>query len=263
MSREVLRISVLGMLALAVVACTPAGGPTAMASQEASVPRGGGGGVVQLNGQFTEGLVVVGTGTASAEPEIANVVFGVELQGEDPAAIVDEAAEKIDQAIAASRALGLAEADIRTTGYNLWVETVRDPDNGTPSGEIIYHVSHYVRVRLRDLEQVGGLLGAVVESGANAISEVSFAVEDQEALMEQARQQALEKAASRAEQMAAGLEITLGKPISVMETGGGYPVMDVPEGIGGAGERGAVAAPSISPGTFSVSVSVQVVYEIR
>jgi hypothetical protein len=33
-------------------------------------------------------------------------------------------------------------------------------------------------------------------------------------------------------------------------------------GVGGGGGM-EVAAPSISPGTFSVSVSVQVVYEIR
>jgi hypothetical protein len=252
-------MSVLGVLALALAACTHAVAPTALASDEASVSRGGGVGL-QVDREVATGLVVVGTGTASAEPEIASVVFGVELQGDEPATIVDQAAGKIDQAIATSRALGVEEADIRTTGYNLWVETVRDPETGSPTGDIIYHVSHYLRVTLRDLDIVGDLLAAVVESGANAISEVSFTVEDPDALMEQARRQALERAASRAQQMAAGLDIALGQPISVMETGGGYPVMDVPGGIGGGAVE--AAAPS-SPGTFSVSVSVQVVYEIR
>jgi hypothetical protein len=87
---------VLGLLAMALVACSPALSPTARAPEEASVPRGGGG--TQVNGQFTERLVVVDTGTASAEPEMDSVVFGVELQDDDPAAIVDEAAGKIDQA---------------------------------------------------------------------------------------------------------------------------------------------------------------------
>jgi uncharacterized protein YggE len=254
-------MSIFGVLAVVLMACTPAVSPTALASEEVSVARGGGGGV-QVNGQFIEGLVVVGIGTATTEPEIATVVFGVELQGDDPAAIVDEAAGKIDQAMAASRELGIADEDIRTTGYNLWVETVRDAEDGTPTGEIIYHVSHYLRATVRDLEQVGSLLGAVVESGANAISEVSFTVEDPDALVEQARQRALEDVAARAQQMAGGLDITLGQPISVMETGGGYPV-GVPEGVGGGGARVELTAPSISPGTFSVSVSVQVVYEIR
>jgi len=262
MNRSILRILILGLLALALAGCAPAAGSTAMASEEASLPRGGGGGLLQSDGQPTAGLVVVGTGTASAEPEIANIVFGVELQGDDAAAIVDEAAGNIDSAIAASTALGVTQADIRTTGYNLWVETVRDPDTGTPTDEIIYHVSHYVRATSRDLDGVGELLAAVVESGANTVSEVRFSVEDPDALVEQARQQALEQAASRAQQMAAGLDITLGKPISVMETGGGYPVIEG-AGIGGGGTRAEMAAPSISPGTFSVSVSIQVVYEIR
>jgi hypothetical protein len=48
----------------------------------------------------------------------------------------------------------------------------------------------------------------------------------------------------------------------VMETSGGYPVSPAIEWeVGGGG--GGVAAPSITPGGFSVSVSVQVVYEIR
>jgi uncharacterized protein YggE len=70
------------------------------------------------------------------------------------------------------------------------------PSARIPTGDIVYHVSHYIRVTLRDLDSVGGLLAAVVESGANAISEVSYTVEDPDALMEQARQQALEKAAA-------------------------------------------------------------------
>jgi hypothetical protein len=44
-----------------------------------------------------------------------------------------------------------------------------------------------------------------------------------------------------------------------METSGGF----MPNGIGGGGMTAEVAAPSISPGTFSVSVNIQVVYEIR
>jgi hypothetical protein len=232
-----------------------------MASEEAVTARGGGGGLTQSNGQVTEGLVVVGTGTVSAEPEMANVVFGVELQGDDPAAIVDDAAERVDQAIAAAVELGVAEEDVRTTGYNLWVETVRDPDTGTPTGEVLYHIWHQVRVKLSDIDRVGDLLGAVVGAGANTVSEVNFSVEDPDALMEQAREQALEKAAARAQQMAEGLGLTLGSPVSVMETGGGSPV---PLGLGGGGEMVVEgAAPSISPGTFSVSVSVQIVYEIQ
>ena len=132
-----------------------------------------------------------------------------------------------------------------------------------PTDEVIYHAAHHVQVTLRDLDKVGDLLAAVVEAGANSVSGVSFAVEEPDALVEQARQEALENAAAKAAQMADGLDITLGKPASVMEASGGYPMTPVMVewGVGGGG--GGMAAPSIDPGSFVVSVSVQAVYQIQ
>jgi len=262
MRRKLWKVLTLVVLGLALTACGQARALPTLAAENAAPARGGGGGI-SSTGQFTEGLAVVGTGTANAEPEVARITFGVELRGDDPATLVDEGAEKIDRAVAAAQEMGVADEDVRTTGYSLWVENVYDPEKGVPTGEVIYHLSHYVKLTLRDLDVVGELLATVVEAGANTISEVSFTVEDPEALVEQARQQALEDAGARAQQMAEGLGIALGKPISVAETGGGFPV-PVERGIGGGGMvMEEVAAPSISPGAFSVSVSVQIVYEIR
>jgi uncharacterized protein YggE len=261
MKRKMWIVSLPVVLVLTLVACGRAGAlPTLAAGEAMPSLGGGGGGTVSSTGQFAEGLVVVGTGTASAEPEVAQINLGVELRGDDPAALVDEAARKIDRAIAAAGELGVAEGSVQTTGYNLWVENVYDPEKGTPTGEVVYHLSHYIQVTLRDLDQVGELLAVAVEAGANSISGVNFTVEDPQALVEQARQKALEDGAARAKQMAEGLEIALGKPIMVMETSSGYPVLVDGKGGGGMVEG---AAPAISPGTFSVSVNVQIVYEIR
>jgi hypothetical protein len=143
------------------------------------------------------------------------------------------------------------------------VETIYNPESGAPTGEVVYHVSHHVQVTLRDLDKVGDLLASVVKVGVNSISGVSFTVEEPEALVEQARRAALADAAAKAKQMADDLSITLGKPTLVMETSGGYPVtpVTVEWGVGGGG--GGMSVPSITPGSFLVSVSVQVVYEIR
>lgn len=259
MKSKHLRMLVLAGLTMALTACTQPTAPGVLAS-ETTAALGGGGGLTQSNGEIANGVVAVGTGTVSAEPEMANMVFGVELQGDDPAAIMEEATERIDQAIAAAVEVGVAEEDVRTTGYNLWVETVRDPDTGTPTGEVLYHIWHQVRVKLSDIDRVGDLLGTVVEAGANTVSEVTFTVEDPDALMEEAREEALENAAARAQQMAEGLGLTLGSPVSVMEIGGGGPMA---LGLGGGGEMMAAAKPSVSPGSLSVSVSVQIVYEIE
>lgn len=264
MYRNAWLIGLVSLLAVTLTACGASTTPPTLAADEASVARGGSA-AVSVSGQLTEGVIVVGTGTANAEPEISLVTFGVELRGDDPAALVDQAAQTIDRAIAAAADLGVAEEDMETAGYSLWVENVYDPETGMPTGEVIYHVSHYVQATVRDLDRVGDVLAGVVGAGANTISAVSFSVEDPEALVEQARQTALESAQAQAQQIASGLGITLGQPVLVMETGGGYPVVEVmmERAYGGGMAPMDVAAPSISPGAFSVSVSVQVVYEIR
>lgn len=249
------------LLLLTTSSCGQAGTSPTLAAGEPARALGGGGIVSYApSGSITQGLVTTGTATVSAEPEIAQITFGVDLRGDDPAAVVNEAAQKINRAIAAAREVGVAEKDLQTTGYNVWVETVHDPQTGQPTGQVVYHVSHFVMATLRDLSKTGDLLAAVIEAGVNSISGVNFAVENPDALVKQARQKALENARAQAEQMAQVLGISLGKPILVSE-GGGYPIVApvLAERMGGGG----VEVPSISPGAFSVTVSVQVIYEIR
>jgi uncharacterized protein YggE len=253
------KLSSIGVLILMVSILSACGQPGAPSSAPSGTARVSAGGGVLPSGQFSEGLVVVGTGTASADPEIARVTFGVELHGDDPVALVDEAATKIDAAIAAAKGLGVAEADVQTVNYNLWVETVTDPQTGTPTGEVVYHLTHQVRVTLRDLTQVGALLAAVIEAGANTVSGVTFTVEDSGALVEEARQEALQDAQAKAERMADTLGTVLGPPVLVEEVSGGYPT-PVERASGASAPD--VAAPPVSPGSFSVSVSVQVVYRL-
>ncbi len=249
------------LLLLTASSCGQAGTAPTLAAGEPARALGGGGSVSYVSGgTITQGLVATGTATVSAEPEIVQVTFGVDLRSNDPAAVVNEAAQKINRAIAAAREVGVAEKDIQTTGYNVWVETVYDPQTGQPTGQVVYRASHFVMATLRDLSKTGNLLAAVVEAGANSISGVNFTVENPDALVREARRKALENARAQAEQMAQVLGVSLGKPVLVSE-GGWYPVATVmrTEGMGGGG----VEAPSISPGAFSVTVSVQVVYEIR
>ena len=255
-------IGILIIATLALSACGVATRTTPATSSVTSSTEGAGFVVQQQTAQSgSQGIVVIGTGTASAEPEVAQITLGVELRGDDPAQVVAEAAGRIDQAIAAARGAGIAAEDIRTAGYNLWVENIYDPARGIPTGEVVYHVSHYVEVKLRDMSAVGQVLAEAVGAGANSISGVNFTVEEPAVLMEQAREKAIEDAAVKAQQMAAKLGIELGRPILVSDVSLNYPV---PMGAGfGGGAAMEAAAPDMTPGSFSVSASVQIAYEIR
>jgi uncharacterized protein YggE len=255
----VMVVSAVALAALLAGCGTIRALPTYAAPERA--PLGGGGGVSVSPSQQMSGVWVVGTGEASADPEVARITFGVDLRGDDPAQLVDEGTRKSDAAIAAIGELGVAEDDVKTVGYNLWVETVHDPDTGRPTGEVVYRMSHQTRATVRNLGAVGNILAAVVQAGANSISEVSFSVDDPQALVEQARRDALDDAKARAQLMAEELGITLGKPVLVTEGGISVP-FDARMGMGGGGGM-AESAVSISPGAFSVSVSVQVAYEIQ
>ncbi len=214
---------------------------------------------IPINTTYTPGLTVIGTGTVEAEPELAYVTLGVDLKGDHPGNVVNEASTRMDAVLKAVQAAGVAENDIRTVGYNLWVEQRYDPQTGQPTGVIKYHVVHTIRLTVRDLGKVGTLLAAAVEAGANTISEVTYSVADPEALVAQARQKALADAQKKAQEMAAALDLSLGKVVSVSESGGWVPGPVYREGVGG----GALpAAEPLPAGSFSVSVSVVVVYEL-
>lgn len=258
--RKVYGVSAALVLVILLGACSALAPGATLASSEARPVSGGG--PVAVNGQFREGVVVSGTGIASAEPEVAEVTFGVEVQGEDPDALVSEAAEKMNAAMDAAKAFGILEDKTQTVGYNLWVETVRDRETGRPTGEIVYHLDHSVRVTTDRIDDVGELLAGIVGAGVNTISQVNFTVKDPQGLVTQAREAALADARARAEQIADHLGIELGRPVYVTEMGGGYPA-PVVRGLGGGEMMEAAAAPNVAPGSFSVTVNVQIVYEIK
>lgn len=237
------------------------GGCELLSSEPADASAVGGGGSVQraMTGPgegYPSGLVVVGTGTAESDPDVAYINLGVDLQGEDAATIVSDATDRMNQVLDAIKGAGVADQDIRTVGYNLWVEQQHDPQTGRPTGEITYRVSHTVRVTVRDLDQVGALLSQAVDAGANSVGGVSFSVEDPAALNDEARQQAIADAQEKARKMAGDLDVTLGKIISVSEGGGAVPVPTYAEGRGGA------SPVPIQAGSFSVTVNVVLVYEL-
>jgi len=118
-----------------------------------------------------------------------------------------------------------------------------------------------VRVTVRDLDNIGELLNAAVEAGANSIYGVQFDVEDDESARSDARQAAVDDAQKQAEELAEAAGVGLGRVQSI-STYGGIPV-PLYEGKGGAGPMSLAAEVPISPGQLMLTVDVNVVYEIR
>jgi uncharacterized protein YggE len=206
-------------------------------------------------------ITVTGMGEAYGDPDTAQIQLGVSVRDENVASAVDSANEVVQSVTDALVGLGIDEVDIQTTNYSVWPEDVYDPATGRQTGERIFHVDSTVNVIVRDVSRMSDVIATGLEAGANNIYGISFSIEDTAPLAEQARENALQDAAARAQALAEGMGLTLGKVVSVTEYGGGGITSRVQEAAAAEGLGGG-AAPPISPGQTGVSVQVQVVYEI-
>jgi uncharacterized protein YggE len=202
---------------------------------------------------------VAGSGQVFLTPDIAYITIGVRTEGEDAAKSVasnNSQAKKVEEEI---ESLGVDEKDIQTTNFN--IHPMHEYDEMGNIRGTIYVVENTIRVTMRDLDMIGELLSAAVESGANFIHGIQFDVADKSEALSEAREAAVESAQAQAEELAQAAGVNLGRVESIT-TYGGYPT-PLYEGIGGGAPRSVAAEVPISPGQLSISVEVNMVYEIR
>jgi len=186
-------------------------------------------------GDIPPTISVSGSGTASAAPDVAYVQLGVETINTNAATAVSENTKKMQAVMAALAEAGIAESDIQTVGYSMWIEQIYDKD-GQPTNEVRYHVSNQIRITVHDLDTTGNVLQVALEAGANTVGGVTFAVEDTTALQEQARNAAIANAQAKAEQLANGFGVKLGALHSASEFSAvpvPAPAYDMAAGVGG------------------------------
>jgi len=181
---------------------------------------------------------------------------------------------------------GVDAKDIETQGYDLSpryqystcrevVPTSANTVTGSsissskvcPPAEIVgYTITQTVQVKVREFAKVGDILSGVVSQGANNVSQLSFQIDDQSAVQEQARKQAIQKAKARAEKVAAAAGFSLGRLLSVDEGYTPYRVynsLDYATTAGANSSEKTVTTPTIEPGSQEVTVDVTLRYEIQ
>lgn len=205
-------------------------------------------------------ISVTGTGKAMAAPDIAYITVGVDTKSSSAIVAAEENNQKMNGVVAAIKGLGIEDKDIQTINYNIYIEQKYDRE-GKPTGEREYRVVNEVRVRVRNLDNVGKLLEQAVTAGANSIGNISFSLSDPVALQKQARDAAIADARDRAQQLAEGLGVKLGPAQQVNEWGGEVPTSAMYDTR--VRVEQAVAAPAISGGELSVSIQVAVTFAIE
>lgn len=213
----------------------------------------------QTNSSGQRTITVVGEGKVKTKPDVAQAIIGVEIIRPDAKVASADAETTMTSVIDAVKAQGVAEGDIQTSYFNIYVERPYGYDS-SQSNDVLYHVSNTVQVNIRDLSKVTTILGAAIEAGANTINGVTFNVADPVEMKAEARQKAVENAKASAENLAQLNGVTLGEVVSVSEVVQGgiafYSEVAAAQGLGGGGGP-------ILPGDVEVSVQLQVTYAIQ
>lgn len=203
-------------------------------------------------------LSVSASADATRVPDVATISTGVVTQAADANAAMRANAVQMDKVMAAIRAAGIAERDIQTAGINLNPQ-YKYVENQPPS-IVGYQASNTVNVKVRDLSKLGKVLDALVANGANQINGPSFEVDKPDEAYDEARLAALKKAQARADTYAAALGMKVRRIVSINEGGASFPrpmpMMRAMAADGFAKET------SVSPGEASLSVSIDVVFEL-
>src|SRR3990167_3553200 len=154
----------------------------------------------------------------------------VMAEGDDAVTAQDASATKINEINDALEAAGVDRKDIKTEYYSLYpkynYETMPCIAGMYCPGEQVqdgFEVNQTILVKVRNLETAGALLGLVGDKGATNISGLSFTIDDDAALKDEAREMAIADAKAKAEVLANNLGVRLTKMVGNYEDEG-YPV---------------------------------------
>jgi len=216
-------------------------------------------------------IVVSGKGELTVKPDIAELSFSVTNENLDVSKASDAVNTKIAAIVAKLKADGVAEADIKTTGYsidpqyNYVNDTVPANMPYYSSGRQVlagYNVTDSIDVKIRDLSKAGAIVTDLGTLGATNMSGLTFTEDKYDDLVIQARDQAIADARDQAEKLAKALGVKLGKIVGYSEGSG--PIY---YGMGVANSAPMAMSKSIDAvlptGTNKITSNVSVTYELK
>lgn len=203
--------------------------------------------------------------TIYANPDTASVIIGLEDSGKNMQEVIDLHNQKIQNIKNYLIQAGIIETDIKTVSFSVEPEyqkqTIGVDLTQYPEGRVIisgYKIDTEMRISTSDVDGIGKYIQIALDEQANTVSDPVFSVEDDEEYIAQAREQAIEKAKSKAQQIASNLGVSLGAIQNYNDyssQGEDYYKYGM-----GEGEAGSV---SLSSGTSAITVNVYIDYTLK
>ncbi|MFM7028608.1 MAG: SIMPL domain-containing protein [Chakrabartia sp.] len=198
-------------------------------------------------------------GVVRVVPDMAIVSAGVVTQAGDANAALRANAARMEKVLAALRAAGLADKDLRTQAVSLSPQ-YRYAANEPPviTG---YQASNIVSIQFRDIAKSGAILDILAQQGANDINGPNFVVENRRPAEDKARRAALRLVQDRAALYAQALGVSVRQIVSLSEIGEAS-APPVPMLMARAAGDMAEAKTAILPGEQEVGVTISAVFDL-
>ncbi len=210
-------------------------------------------------------ISVIGEATASALPDMAVVRFSVVTRNQDPEKARSANAEAAKAAMDVVRELIEDERRMRLESLRLHPRHEYDPQTQR-SREQGYEAIRDIVVEVEDLEKVPLLVARIVQKGANRLNSVSYELQNQENVRNDALVQAVLNARQKATLMAEIVGASLYRVTRIAEQGTGppAPVMRQERMESMAVSKSAAPEPdAYSPGEIEIQVQVDVTFALN
>ncbi|HZQ49671.1 MAG TPA: SIMPL domain-containing protein [Candidatus Dormibacteraeota bacterium] len=203
---------------------------------------------------FQAGIFTSGDATVSVRPDMAFITAGVDAQASSASAAQKSVATQANKLVAKAKALGFADKDVSTAGYN--IGPMYSSDGRTITG---YQASEQLEMKWHNVDTAGAALDALVQEGGATRIGISFGLNDFSGPQAQARTNAIAEARDRAQAMAKAAGVSLGQVIRVVDYTSG-PRTPVDYAPAAADARGASTV--VPVGQLDVTVTVEVDFAI-
>lgn len=199
---------------------------------------------------------VSATGQVSAKADQAVVRVAVEARGDDAETARQRLAENVSRLRDGLADVGVNGSRLTTSGYDIR-EEYRRPDakaNDDPQ----YVARQSFEITLHDTDRAGEVIDAAVQNGATSVDGVRFTLstERRDELKQEALEDAMDRARTKAETLAAQSDMTIVEATTVQSTEYGHqPTYAQATAVADSG-----ASTNIDSGPVTVTATVHVVY---
>jgi uncharacterized protein YggE len=210
-------------------------------------------------------LTVNAQGSSTRTPDMASFSAGVTSQGKTASEALSANSRQMTQVMAALKRAGIADKDIQTSNLSLnpvYSQPKRLPDGSYDSDArtiVAYEANNNVSVRQRKLEDMGKVIDALVNAGANQVNGPNFTLSEPDAASDEARTDAMKQARARADLYARAAGLRVVRVVSISESGGYAPPSPIMMRMDAAKVG---AAPPVAAGELEMTSNVTVQYEL-